>query len=114
MWKPARAIQPAAQHIVVWEFWIRPGREAEFVAQYGPDGAWTKLFSKSDGYIRTELLRDMKEERRFVTLDFWSSEAEFSRFHTQHLAEYERLDKELESLTQGERRLGAFPLGARG
>ena len=82
--------------------------EAAFVAQYGPGGAWARLFRKSDGYIRTELLRDVAEERRFVTLDYWQSEEEFNQFRHQYLAEYQRLDQELESLTEEERRLGAF------
>ncbi len=95
-------------YVIVWEFRTRPGREAEFVAQYGPEGAWARLFRKSDGYIRTELLKDVAEERRFVTLDCWKSEEEFEKFRKQHPAEYERLDQELGSLTEEERRLGAF------
>lgn len=82
--------------------------EAAFIAQYGSEGAWARLFRKSDGYIRTELLRDVAEERRFVTFDYWQSAEEFNQFHRQHLAEYQRLDQELEGLTEEERRLGAF------
>lgn len=100
--------------MVVWEFRIRLEVETEFIEQYGPDGVWARLFRQAEGYIRTELLRDLADKTRFLTLDYWKSEEEFSNFRIQHSAEYERLDKQLESLTQGERRLGAFPLGARG
>jgi heme-degrading monooxygenase HmoA len=96
------------QHVIVWEFRVRPGVEAKFIEKYGPEGIWAAFFRGSDGYIRTELLRDVAEGSRFLTLDYWKSEEEFSRFRTQHLAEYERLDQELESLTEQERRLGAF------
>jgi heme-degrading monooxygenase HmoA len=96
------------QYVVVWEFRIRPETETEFVEKYGPEGTWARLFRQSDGYIRTELVRDVTEERRFLTLDYWKSEEEFNRFHRQHLAEYERLDKELESLTEQEMRVGAL------
>ena len=94
--------------MIAWEFKIKPGAEAEFLARYGPDGAWAKLFRKSDGYIRTELLRDVAQERRFVTLDYWKSAEEYSKFRQEYLAEYDRLDKELERLTEDERRLGVF------
>ena len=94
--------------MVVWEFKIRPGVEAEFIEKYGPEGAWARFFRQSEGYIRTELVKDVTAERRFLTLDYWKSEEEFNRFRKQHLAEYERLDKEFEGLTEQETRLGAF------
>jgi len=96
------------QYVIVWEFWIRPGSEAEFIEKYGPEGAWARFFCKSEGYIRTELVRDVTEARRFLTLDYWKSEEEFNSFRKQHLAEYERLDKEFEGLTEQETHLGAF------
>ncbi|HEY6968498.1 MAG TPA: antibiotic biosynthesis monooxygenase family protein [Candidatus Angelobacter sp.] len=96
------------QYVIVWEFRARRGAEAEFVEQYGPEGAWAKLFRRSEGYLRTELLRDVTDERRFLTLDYWTSEEDFNKFRKQHLAEYERLDKEFEGLTEQETPLGAF------
>jgi hypothetical protein len=48
---------------------------------------------------------------RFLTLDYWRSEEEFKSYRTQNLAEYERLDKEFEGLTEQETRLGAFWFG---
>ena len=108
MWKPASTVQQRVEYVVVWEFKIKPGFEAEFMARYGPDGAWARLFRKSDGYIRTELLRDVVQERRFLTLDYWKSEEEYSTFHKDYRTDYDRLDKELERLTDDERRLGVF------
>jgi len=96
------------QYVIVWEFWTRPGSEAEFIEKYGPEGAWARFFRESEGYIRTELVRDVTEARRFLTLDYWKSEEEFNRFRKQNLAEYERLDKEFEGLTERETHLGAF------
>lgn len=101
-------MQSGPQYVIVWEFKVRPGAEVEFVEKYGPEGSWARLFRRSDGYIRTELVRDVTVERRFLTLDYWKSEAEFNHFHQQHLAEYKRLDKELEGLTEQETRLGVL------
>jgi len=102
-----------SEYVIVWEFRVRPEVEAEFIEKYGPEGAWARFFRRSTGYIRTELVRDVSDERRFLTLDYWKSEEEFSRFRKQHLAEYERLDKEFEVLTEEEKRLGAFQQQAR-
>lgn len=96
------------EYVIVWEFRIKPEVEDEFMEQYGPEGIWARLFKQSQGYLKTELLRDVTDNRRFLTLDYWKSEEEFSRFHKQHSAEYERLDKKLQGLTEDERRLGAF------
>jgi heme-degrading monooxygenase HmoA len=103
----------AGEYVIVWEFQVRLAREAEFVQKYGPEGAWARFFrgapdDMSPGYIRTELVRDVAVDFRYLTLDYWQSEEEFKRFREQNLAEYERLDKEFEGLTESETRLGAF------
>jgi|SRR5947209_14019678 len=98
----------AAHYVIVWEFLVRQDRVTEFVEKYGPEGAWARFFRSSAGYIRTELVRDVAADRRFLTLDYWQTEEEFKRFHEQNLEEYRRLDKEFEGLTETEVRLGAF------
>ena len=98
-------------YVIVWEFRIRQGVEAEFVEHYGPDGTWAGFFQRGEGYIRTELVRDLADQARFLTLDYWRSQSEFKKFREQNRAEYERLDKELEGLTEKEARLGSFWIG---
>ena len=103
----------AGEYVIVWEFRVQQAREAEFVQKYGPEGEWARFFrgtpgNMSPGYIRTELVRDVAIDFRYLTLDYWKSEEEFKRFREQNLAEYERLDKEFEGLTESETRLGAF------
>ena len=97
-----------AQFVIVWEFKVSQARDKEFVQKYGAEGAWARFFRGSAGYIRTELVRDVAVDFRYLTLDYWKSEEEFRRFREQNLAEYERLDKEFEGLTESETRLGAF------
>ena len=98
------------EFVIVWEFRVRKDREAEFVAKYGPEGAWARFFRGSAGYIRTELVKDVAADLRFLTLDYWQTEEEFNRFRQLNQGEYERLDKEFEGLTEKEMRLGAFTL----
>ena len=99
---------PGSRYVIVWEFRIRRENEKKFVEQYGPEGSWARLFKGSSGYIRTELIRDVADDLRFLTLDYWQTEEDFSGFQAKNLAEYERLDGELEGLTEQETRLGAF------
>jgi len=101
-------MKPGAQYVIVWEFQVRPARNEEFVQKYGPEGVWARFFRGSAGFIRTELVRDVAVDFRYLTLDYWQSEEEFDGFREQNLAEYERLDKEFEGLTESETRLGAF------
>jgi len=97
-----------AEYVIVWEFRVRPEKAAEFVQKYGPEGAWARLFRGSAGYIKTELVKDVASDLRFLTLDYWQTKEEFERFHERSRAEYERLDREFEGLTESETRLGAF------
>jgi heme-degrading monooxygenase HmoA len=101
----------SSEYVIVWEFWVRQDRVTEFQEKYGPDGAWARFFGGSRGYIKTELVKDVAADHRFLTLDYWQTEEEFERFREQNLAEYERLDKEFEGLTEREVRLGAFTRG---
>jgi heme-degrading monooxygenase HmoA len=104
-------MESGAQYVIVWEFRIKQENEAEFVKQYGPEGVWARLFRGSGGYIRTELKCDVADHLCFLTLDFWQAEEDFIRFQQANVAEYERLDRELERLTEQEARLGAFWFG---
>ena len=103
-----------SRYVIVWEFRVRAAAEAEFLEKYGPEGVWARLFRQSESYLRTELVRDVAVERRFLTLDYWQSEEAFKAFRNEHPADYERLDKEMESLTEQETRLGAFWTSNRG
>jgi heme-degrading monooxygenase HmoA len=96
------------QILVMWEFVVRPGKEAEFEKIYGPEGDWAQCFSKAGGYCGTELCRDLSEPGRFVTSDFWMSQEAYETFKAQHAAEYRALDQKCESLTEDEREIGKF------
>lgn len=95
-------------YVIVWEFRVGPDRVAEFEEKYGAEGLWARFFRGSADYRRTELVRDVAIKGRFLTLDYWQTEEAFTQFKQQNLAEYERLDKEFEDLTEQETRLGAF------
>jgi heme-degrading monooxygenase HmoA len=94
--------------VVVWEFWVRVGAEAEFEKAYGPDGAWVRLFSGDPAYGGTKLVRDVGEPRRYLTLDNWASAESYESFQCNHVAEYAEIDRECERLTEREGEIGRF------
>jgi heme-degrading monooxygenase HmoA len=95
-------------YAAVWEFAVDAAQRAEFETRYGPDGAWARLFRRAAGYRGTELLRDRTNALRYVTIDRWESLEAFQAFHARYGAEYARLDRECESLTAREARIGEF------
>jgi aminoglycoside 6'-N-acetyltransferase I len=97
-------------HTIVWEFVVRPGREAEFERLYGMDGEWARLFRRGEGFFGTELVisAGAPDGQRYLTLDRWRAPGDFERFTAQHREAYDAIDARCEALTLRERRLAAF------
>lgn len=98
----------ASSYLVVWQFRPRTGAEQRFEEAYGPHGPWARLFARARGFIRTELNRDLKDPRRYLTLDFWTSKEAYEAFRAKHSQEYSFIDQECEALTEEETPLGEF------
>ena len=99
-------------YIVVWEFQVKAECEAEFVAAYGPDGEWARLFQRSQDFLGVELLGSVGNAGRFFTLDHWSSSAAMDAFLAANATTYDVLDRRFSNLTVWERRIGGFPCDA--
>jgi hypothetical protein len=96
-------------YIVVWEFQVKEGCEAEFMAAYGPDGEWARLFSRSPEFLGVELVGSVGNAARYFTLDHWSSASGLDMFLANNATAYDVLDRRSTGLTVWERRIGAFP-----
>ena len=94
--------------VVVWEYEVHAGREGEFAALYGREGAWVALFREYAGYARTELLRDAMQPQRFVTIDRWASQPAYDAFLAAANPRYAGIDALGDALTSNERCLGRF------
>ncbi len=95
-------------YLIVWEFRPKKGAETRFEKAYGPHGVWATLFAQGDGFVATELNRDLKDPARYLTLDMWVSKQAYDGFRATHQAEYHAIDEQCESLTEHERELGTF------
>jgi heme-degrading monooxygenase HmoA len=95
-------------YVIVWEFRVRRGKAKRFEEAYGLHGEWVSLFRQDPAYIRTELIRDVQEASRYLTLDFWASEAAYERFRENRKDEYRIIDARCEQTTEEEREVGRF------
>jgi heme-degrading monooxygenase HmoA len=94
--------------LVLWEFFVRPENQREFECLYGADGDWAQCFRQGAGYLGTELVRDLKNARRYVTVDRWESREAYEVFKSSHASAYKMLDERCERLTEREAEIGAF------
>jgi len=95
-------------YIYVWEFIVSESSVPEFEERYGPNGDWASLFRKSDGYLKTELIRDKTDPMRYLTIDHWQSEKSYSEFRSAFKIKYDELDRQCEALTTQETEIGIF------
>jgi heme-degrading monooxygenase HmoA len=95
-------------YVIVWEFMVRRGRAKQFEKSYGPHGEWVKLFRQDPAYIRTELIRDVHDASRYLTLDFWVSEDAYQVFREGYQDEYKIIDARCKQMTDDEREVGRF------
>jgi heme-degrading monooxygenase HmoA len=99
-----------SEHVILWEFRVRLGSEADFESAYGSEGAWVRLFAQGDGYLGTELLRHSSVPRRYATIDRWRSADDFAHFRRAHAAQYAALDARCEAWTETETQIGTWNL----
>jgi quinol monooxygenase YgiN len=95
-------------YVYLWEYRVRPEATAQFQEKYGAEGAWVALFRRATGYLRTELLTDLDDPYRYVTIDTWESQQAYDRFRQTFASEFAELDALCEGLTLEEVRLGHF------
>ena len=96
------------RYLTIWQFHVRAGCETQFEASYGPLGDWAQLFTKAQGFIKTELDRDLNNSRRYFTLDYWTSKEVYESFRQQFQEDYLKIDQRCEGLTENETLIGEF------
>lgn len=96
------------KYLVIWEFHVQQGLEGQFERVYGSEGDWAALFGPNPEYCGTELVRDKGDARRYLTLDYWTSEGAYEAFRKAHASEYKQIDEGCERLTVKEREIGRF------
>lgn len=103
-------MSPVSGFAYIWEYRVKKDCIEEFRRIYGPGGDWVGLFSRSSGFVRTDLYQDVNSHDRFVTTDFWVSKEARDQFRREFESEFNDLDRRCESLTTEERFLGDFEI----
>ncbi|HVA31345.1 MAG TPA: antibiotic biosynthesis monooxygenase [Gaiellaceae bacterium] len=84
-------------------------RDAEaFESAYGADGEWAQFFAQGDGYVGTEILRDVEHPTRYLVVDRWRSAEAYNAFSAAHRDEYIRRVDDTRYLYEQELRFGTF------
>jgi heme-degrading monooxygenase HmoA len=81
---------------------------AAFEGAYGPDGDWARFFAAGDGYIGTELLRDVETPSRYLVIDRWESAEQYNAFAAANRDEYMRRVDDTRFHHDQELRFGTF------
>ncbi len=92
--------------VIIWTFRVPLASREAFIAAYGPDGDWAKLFRRSPEYLGTELLDN--GGGYFATLDRWRTQEAFDAFKKQYADDYSALDDVSAGLTGDEKLIGIF------
>ena len=97
----------------VWRYQVSTERADEFAVAYGSDGPWTELFARAEGYLGTELYRDVRGDAAddaatgWITVDRWATQHDWDGFLANWRADYDALDLELEGIADVETELFA-------
>ena len=95
-------------YVYVWRFEIKAGHEVWFERIYGANGDWVRLFRLAEGYLSTELFKDLNRPGHYWTIDKWVSESSYETFRKAFISEFNQLDQSCEQLTENEFFLGRF------
>jgi hypothetical protein len=93
---------------IIWEFVVKEEARGQFELAYGPGGAWSQLFTRYPGFRGTTVLRDTRNPRRYMTIDFWETEAQREQMLAERKAEYANLEAAFANWTESETEVGIF------
>ena len=92
----------------IWAYTVKNDFLHHFKDVYGPNGSWVKLFRRFPGYLKTELIRDLDDPFRFITVDYWESYTLFLSMKKNSSTEYASLDTLCGTYTSSEHHIGVF------
>ena len=81
---------------------------AEFERAYGAEGEWARFFRTGQGFVGTEILRDVESPGRYIVVDRWETRESYNEFVAANRAEFTRRVDETTFRYAQELRLGTF------
>jgi hypothetical protein len=86
--------------IIIWQYTVNPICRELFIEHYKADGVWAAFFQQSRQYFGTDFFE--VSNNLFITIDKWSSEAEYESFLKTHQQAYNQIDTLCEGFTAHE------------
>ena len=99
--------------VIIWKFIPKKGLEKQFEEAYGPHGLWIELFSKTNDYLGTSLLREIDSENIYLAVDRWNSKEAYNAFKLRFFEEYHLIDRQCRQLTESEEFSGEYKTKAK-
>lgn len=95
---------------IIWKYKITPASKEKFEFEYGPAGAWFKLFSKSSNYTGSYLNRNEEDSNVYILIDTWTDKQSYEDFKEKNKEDYNRLSDQFQHLYEREEKVGSFDL----
>jgi len=92
----------------VWQFTVRPGREAAFERFLGANGPWQALSRRSRSFLGSSLLRDAVQPTRCLVIEYWSEMLVYEKHQADYSDEVRELERERNELFDEMASLGVF------
>ncbi len=108
--KESKMASPQNNYSIIWKYKITPGSKEKFEYEYGPKGAWFRLFSESGNYTGSFLNWSEEEYNAYILIDTWTDKESYETFKEKNSEVYNRLSVQFENLYEREERVGSFDL----
>jgi heme-degrading monooxygenase HmoA len=93
---------------IVWEYVIKEEVRGQFELTFGPGGDWNKLFAGCPGFRGTTILRDVKDPRRYLSIDLWETETQWEQALDEHKEKVANLEAAFAEWAQSHAEVGIF------
>lgn len=93
---------------VMWQFTVKPGRQAEFEQFCGADGEWTAMNRRARSYLGSSFLRDQNVSSRYIVIEYWSEMIVYEQHRASGFAAIEAIEERRSMLVDAVEPLGVF------
>ncbi len=93
---------------VIWRYKIREGEKKKFEQEYGKNGTWCQLFSKSNDCLGSLLYKSEDETNTYILIDTWTDRQSYENFLKINSEIYNNLSSNFEDIYESEERIGSF------
>lgn len=93
---------------VIWKYKIKPENKEKFEFEYGGNGTWSKLFTKSESYRGSFLHKSEDEVDTYLLIDTWINKQTYEDFKKKNQATYNQISTGFEYFYRTEEKIGSF------